>query len=131
MKRERKRTDQEKEQEMEGERADGWEGSAGPARTTPARIPGHPPPARVRAEGLKAAGDREAGRPPPSARPYRVTTRREGDGLHVVVGDDLARERDTPSRGPRFRVRDPGLSCVAGPGPQGCGDEDVPLTGPR
>ena len=30
---------------------------------------------------------------PPRLGPYRVTTGREGDGLHVMIGDDLARER--------------------------------------
>lgn len=49
--------------------------------------------------------------PPPRPRPYRVAARREGDGLHVVVGNDLARERHAQSRG-RSRL-------FTRPGPQG------------
>lgn len=71
-----------------------------------ARVPGCPPPEREETEEAK----------PTHPSPYRVTARREGDGLHVVVGDDLSK-RHTRSRlswGQGTRAR-----AGTRPGPQG------------
>ena len=71
-------------------------------------------------QGVSGLGGTEGPGVHPQSRPYRVTTRRKGDGLHVVVGDDLAEERPPVTGLPlQGRGRRQGLGPVTRPRPQG------------